>query len=141
MGKVKELFLKQGQIIKEELMKFKVSVSISVVLSIFISIGMTLSLEGTAKQIYNIIWQIGMIWGVGILFIEAIFQTKQKKKMIGYIVTFLIASLFVGISRGNKVLWNTTFEMVLIGYIFTILFSYDEKLKFSNSKGFLLQTI
>ena len=25
--------------------------------------------------------------------------------------------------------------------IITILFSYDEKLKFSNSKGFLLQTI
>lgn len=121
MGKVKELFFKQGQIIKEELMKFKVSVSVSVVLSVLISMGMTLSLEGTAKQIYNIIWQIGMIWGVGTLFIEAIFQTKQKKKMIGYIVTFLIASLFVGISRGNKVLWNTTFEMVLIGYIFTLI--------------------
>ena len=31
--------------------------------------------------------------------------------------------------------------ITLIALIITILFSYDEKLKFSNSKGFLLQTI
>ena len=29
----------------------------------------------------------------------------------------------------------------LVALASTILFSYDEKLKFSNSKGFLLQTI
>lgn len=31
--------------------------------------------------------------------------------------------------------------ITLIALVVTILFSYDEKLKFSNSKGFLLQTI
>ena len=31
--------------------------------------------------------------------------------------------------------------ITLIALIITILFSYDEKLKFNNSKGFLLQTI
>ena len=31
--------------------------------------------------------------------------------------------------------------VTLIALAVTILFSYDEKLKFSNSKGFLLQTI
>ena len=31
--------------------------------------------------------------------------------------------------------------ITLIALIITILFSYDEKYKFSNSKGFLLQTI
>lgn len=31
--------------------------------------------------------------------------------------------------------------VTLIALVITILFSYDEKLKFSNSKGFLLQTI
>ena len=31
--------------------------------------------------------------------------------------------------------------MILIELVITILFSYDEKLKYSNSKGFLLQTI
>ena len=31
--------------------------------------------------------------------------------------------------------------ITLIALIITILFSYDEKLKFSNSKGFLLQAI
>ena len=31
--------------------------------------------------------------------------------------------------------------ITLIALIITILFSYDEKLKCSNSKGFLLQTI
>ena len=31
--------------------------------------------------------------------------------------------------------------ITLIALVLTILFSYDEKFKFSNSKGFLLQTI
>ena len=31
--------------------------------------------------------------------------------------------------------------ITLIALITTVLFSYDEKLKCSNSKGFLLQTI
>ena len=31
--------------------------------------------------------------------------------------------------------------ITLIALIITILFSYDEKIKCSNSKGFLLQTI
>ncbi len=31
--------------------------------------------------------------------------------------------------------------ITLIALIVTILFSYDEKIKCSNSKGFLLQTI
>ncbi len=31
--------------------------------------------------------------------------------------------------------------ITLKALVITILFSYDEKLKFSNSKGFLLQTI
>ena len=31
--------------------------------------------------------------------------------------------------------------VTLVALVVTILFSYDEKLKFSNSKGFLLQTI
>lgn len=31
--------------------------------------------------------------------------------------------------------------ITLIALVITILFSYDDKLKFSNSKGFLLQTI
>ena len=31
--------------------------------------------------------------------------------------------------------------ITLVALIITILFSYDEMIKFSNSKGFLLQTI
>lgn len=31
--------------------------------------------------------------------------------------------------------------ITLIALVITIIFSYDEKLKCSNSKGFLLQTI
>ena len=31
--------------------------------------------------------------------------------------------------------------ITLIALVITILFSYDEKIKYSNSKGFLLQTI
>ena len=34
-----------------------------------------------------------------------------------------------------------TIGITLISLIVTILFSYDEKLKCSNNKGFLLQTI
>lgn len=36
---------------------------------------------------------------------------------------------------------NTNQGITLIALVITILFSYDEKLKCSNSKGFLLQTI
>lgn len=36
---------------------------------------------------------------------------------------------------------KTTSGITLIALVVTILFSYDEKLKCSNSKGFLLQTI
>ena len=45
--------------------------------------------------------------------------------------------------KTNKLLTQTRKEkaITLIALVITILFSYDEKLKFSNSKGFLLQTI
>ena len=46
--------------------------------------------------------------------------------------------------KARKELINTIKNrngITLIALIVTILFSYDEKLKFSNSKGFLLQTI
>ena len=36
---------------------------------------------------------------------------------------------------------NTNHGITLIALIITILFSYDEMIKFSNSKGFLLATI
>ena len=36
---------------------------------------------------------------------------------------------------------KTSRGITLIALVITILFSYDEKIKCSNSKGFLLQTI
>ena len=36
---------------------------------------------------------------------------------------------------------TTNKGITLVALVITILFSYDEKLKCSNSKGFLLQTI
>lgn len=36
---------------------------------------------------------------------------------------------------------NNVKGITLIALVITILFSYDEKIKCSNSKGFLLQTI
>ena len=41
----------------------------------------------------------------------------------------------------KKRITKSTKGITLIALVVTILFSYDEKLKFSNSKGFLLQTI
>ena len=43
--------------------------------------------------------------------------------------------------RENKVKENNKKNkaITLIALVITILFSYDEKLKYSNSKGFLLQ--
>ena len=46
--------------------------------------------------------------------------------------------------EGNKRFQKSLKEakgITLIALVITILFSYDEKLKCSNSKGFLLQTI
>ena len=41
----------------------------------------------------------------------------------------------------NKKGFKKNSAITLIALVITILFSYDEKLKCSNSKGFLLQTI
>lgn len=48
---------------------------------------------------------------------------------------------FVG--NTNKILKNDICNsgITLIALVITILFSYDERLKCSNNKGFLLQTI
>ena len=45
-------------------------------------------------------------------------------------------------NQGNyKKMAKSQKGITLVALVITILFSYDEKLKFSNSKGFLLQTI
>lgn len=43
--------------------------------------------------------------------------------------------------RTKTKIFKSESGITLIALVVTILFSYDEKLKFSNSKGFLLQTI
>ena len=43
--------------------------------------------------------------------------------------------------KGEKVKNMRNKGITLIALVITILFSYDEKLKCSNSKGFLLRTI
>ena len=45
------------------------------------------------------------------------------------------------ITNNHLMLTSKTNGITIIALVITILFSYDEKLKFSNSKGFLLQTI
>ena len=42
---------------------------------------------------------------------------------------------------GKRMLLRKKTGITLIALVITILFSYDEKLKCSNSKGFLLTTI
>ena len=41
----------------------------------------------------------------------------------------------------KKTIQKTQRGITLVALVITILFSYDEKLKCSNSKGFLLATI
>ena len=43
--------------------------------------------------------------------------------------------------RRENILRESNKGITLIALVVTIIFSYDEKLKCSNSKGFLLQTI
>ena len=43
--------------------------------------------------------------------------------------------------RGNKIRKAKERGITLIALVITVLFSYDEKIKYSNSKGFLLTTI
>ena len=45
------------------------------------------------------------------------------------------------LSIKQKIIKEKDNGITLVALVITILFSYDEKLKFSNSKGFLLQTI
>ena len=45
-------------------------------------------------------------------------------------------------NKGKYKRWKKSQKgITLVALVITILFSYDEKLKCSNSKGFLLQTI
>ena len=46
-----------------------------------------------------------------------------------------------GYEEIKEQLKNNEKAITLIALVLTILFSYDEKLKCSNSKGFLLRTI
>ena len=45
------------------------------------------------------------------------------------------------LAKSKSKIFTTQKGITLIALVITILFSYDEKLKCSNSKGFLLQTI
>ena len=44
-------------------------------------------------------------------------------------------------AKKEKLKKNTNKGITLIALVITILFSYDERIKCSNSKGFLLQAI
>ena len=69
------------------------------------------------------------------IFLEII----NKKSFLEYQTERNFIIKIGGRQKMNKNLKNKS--ITLIALIITILFSYDEKLKFSNSKGFLLQTI
>ncbi len=61
------------------------------------------------------------------------FRKEKSKDMKKTNTNFTIQTLSL-----NKI--KTTKGITLIALVITILFSYDEKIKYSNSKGFL-QTI
>ena len=63
---------------------------------------------------------------------DNIISENLKKKMKG--MDLIMKKLKEKLKYGKK-------GITLIALVITILFSYDEELKFSNSKGFLLQTI
>ena len=64
-------------------------------------------------------------------------ENKNSTKTYLIRVGAIINRPFLGGNVKNK----NTHGITLIALVITILFSYDEKLKCSNSKGFLLQTI
>ena len=59
-------------------------------------------------------------------------ENKRQKKY---------QKIYSSIDRKNYLPNSKMNGITLIALVITILFSYDEKLKCSNSKGFLLQTI
>ena len=59
---------------------------------------------------------------------------KKKRENLAAVHTYTHTSSF------NEQIKNEV-TITLVALVVTILFSYDEKLKFSNSKGSLLQTI
>ena len=70
-------------------------------------------------------------------------MTRNKKKFKGKNRNFnkTLESCSESILKPNTKDSRKIAGITLIALVITILFSYDEKLKFSNSKGFLLQTI
>ena len=76
-------------------------------------------------------------------------MTKIKKEKSKDMTSFKVKNENIAniraIFEGKQILsldkMKTSKGITLIALVITILFSYDEKLKCSNSKGFLLQTI
>ena len=76
-------------------------------------------------------------------------MTKIKKEKSKDMTSFKVKNKNIAniraIFEGKQILsldkMKTSKGITLIALVITILFSYDEKLKCSNSKGFLLQTI
>ena len=70
-------------------------------------------------------------------YINIVKITKEKGRQIK--VKKIFSQIYA--LKGMILKMKNEKAITLIALVITILFSYDEKLKCSNSKGFLLQTI
>ena len=118
MGKIKNLFLKLSEKIKEVTKKYPFTMVIILILTVITSIcfdDFIIEWEILADILF-----VGTIWAMGTLFSETLFKEKRVAKYISIVLTFIIAMFFhIYINQYNR-LFNFSREKtkVIIGNIF-----------------------
>lgn len=119
MGKIKNLFVKVSEKIKETIQKYPITMIIVLILTVISAICLDdFLLE--EKTLADILF-VGTIWAVGTLFSETVFKEKRIAKYISIILTFLIAIFFHVFINKYKMLFGFSREKtkVIISNIFT----------------------
>ena len=92
MSKIKNLFLKLSEKIKEVIKKYPITMAIILILTAITSIcfdDFILESDTLADILF-----VGTIWGMGTLFSEALFKEKKIIKYVSILLTFIIAICF-----------------------------------------------
>lgn len=92
MSKIKKLFLKLSEEIKEVTKKYPITMAIVMILTVIASICLDDFLIDS-YTLSNILF-VGIIWGIGVLFSETFFKNKKVIKVRFYYSYFYNSNVF-----------------------------------------------
>ncbi|MGN1299559.1 MAG: DUF4153 domain-containing protein [Candidatus Scatovivens sp.] len=108
MSKLKNLFVKMSEKLKEVAKKYPITMVIIIILTIISAVCIDNFIIKT-RTLMDILF-VGTIWAIGTLFSEVFFENKKIKKYISIILSLLISIFFYNYSYNKNVLFNFTQE-------------------------------